>query len=323
MKRGINLMMILLMVTPFFAFAQDPATTVDKSRNWKIANKASITITQSGFRNWADGSENSMSLGSFDNFTAYYSKNRYIFDSYINLAYGTMWQESVDEWRKTDDKIDIMANDIWKFKVDNPHWFYGVLFTLNSQFADGYKYPDNEPRQFVSTFFSPAYINLAPGVTYRIGERFSWVFSPANMQALIIANKDIANAGIYGNKVKGDASAGNDNLKGEQIKLGLGIFSEIRWAQPLTKGIDIDTKLRITNNYLDPRTKNRWNFDVNYMLLLNFAITKYLSANLRLELVYDDDVKTKAPKVAGGDPTPILQVKEILGIGFAWNISNE
>lgn len=320
MKRFTNFLVILLLMLPFAAAAQTETTETPTAppKNWKIANKASITITQSAFSNWADGSENSLSIGAFDNFTAYYAKDRYVFDSYINLAYGTMWQESYDDWKKTDDKIDVMANNIWKFKLDNPHWFYGVLFTLNSQFANGYSYTDTDTTR-TSTFFSPAYINLAPGVTYRIGDRFSWTFSPCNLQALIIGSKEIADLGIYGNEVKESGSAGTDQFTGDQFKFGLGIFTEIRWKQPLTKGIDIDTKLRITNNYIDPRKDNRWNFDVNYMALLNFAITKYLSANLRLELVYDDDVKIQRGDKIG----PILQVKEILGIGFAWNISNE
>lgn len=318
MKKYALVTLILFMIIPFFAVGQAKDSVAVAPKYWKISNKASINITQAGFSNWADGSENSFSLGAFDNFTASYNKNCYMFDSYINLAYGMMKMESYKSWKKVDDKIEMMANNSWKMKLDNPHWFYGVLFTLNSQFANGYKYDADTTR--VSSFLSPVYVNLAPSITYRLDNRFSWIFSPANLQLMGIMDQEIADAGIYGNKITGKNSAGTDQLSGDRVKLGLGFFTEVRWTQPLTKGIDIDTKLRVTNNYIDPRKSNRWNFDVNYMLLLNFAITKYVSANVRLELVYDDDINIiRESRPQGG---PILQLKEVVGIGFAWSITN-
>jgi len=101
----------------------------------------------------------------------------------------------------------------------------------------------------------------------------------------------------------------------------MGLFTEVRWRQPLTTGIDIDTKLRISNNYLDSRTENRWNFDIDYLLLLNFKVNKYISANLRLEILYDDDTHiVRDDRPEGG---PVMQLKEVIGIGFAWNFTNQ
>jgi hypothetical protein len=192
---------------------------------------------------------------------------------------------------------------------------------MNTQFANGYNYDLGMPADSTlkSTSFSPAYFNLAPGVSYRYKERFSWFFSPCNGRMLLIADQKIANLGLYGNTMEARSLAGYP--VGKKIAIGMGIFTEARWKQPLTKNIDIDTKLRISNNYLDNRIENRWNFDIDYLLLLNFKVTKYISANLRLEILYDDDthiVQKDRPDKAG----PVMQLKEVIGIGFAWNFTN-
>jgi hypothetical protein len=317
MKKYLFICASLLMCS-FLASAQTDTTAV---KNWKITNVVGVNINQTGYTQWAGGGQNSFSLGAFDNFSATYTKNRYLFDSYVNLAYGIMKQESDDFWRKTDDKIDVMANNSWKFKTENPNWYYGALFTMTSQFANGYNYDLGEPSDSTlrSTGLSPAYFNLAPGITYRYQDRFSWFFSPCNGRMLLIANQQIADLGMYGNTLEMRSS---DSISvGKKIDLGMGLFTEFRWKQPLTTGIDIDTKLRISNNYLDDRTENRWNFDIDYLLLLNFKVNKYISANLRLEILYDDDTKI-AEKNNPDHKRSVMQLKEVIGIGFAWNFAN-
>ena len=302
-----------LFICSFLAAAQTDTTAV---KRWKITNLASVNINQTGYTQWAGGGQNSFSLGAFDNFSATYTKNHYLFDSYANLGYGIMKQKSEDFWRKTDDKIDIMVNDGWKFKADNAHWYYGALFTMTSQFANGYNYDVDST--LTSTFFAPAYFNLAPGVSYRYEDRFSWFFSPCNGRMLFIADQRIADLGMYGNTMESSSLDGNP--VGKKVDLGMGLFTEARWKQPLTKGIEIDTKLRISNNYLDKRTENRWNFDIDYLLMLNFKVNKYISANLRMEILYDDD--TRIEREDGGKGA-VMQLKEVVGIGFAWNFTNQ
>ncbi|MCL2510877.1 MAG: DUF3078 domain-containing protein [Bacteroidales bacterium] len=312
-----SFLFVIIFLCSFFAISQTDTTAV---KNWKITNLASVNINQTGYTQWAGGGQNSFSLGTFNNFSATYTKNHYLFDCYANLGYGMMKQQSDDFWRKTDDKIDVMVNNGWKWKANNASWYYGALFTMTSQFAHGYNYDLGEPSESTlkSTTLSPAYFNLAPGVTYRYKERFSWFFSPCNGRMLLIADQRIADLGLYGNTM--EARGINGNPVGKKVDLGMGIFTEIRWKQPLVTGIDIDTKLRISNNYLDKRTDNHWNFDIDYLLLLNFKVNKYISANLRLEILYDDDthITRKDDKVG-----PVLQLKEIIGIGFAWNFTNQ
>ena len=311
---------VTILMCSFFAMAQTDTTAV---KNWKITNLASININQTGYTQWAAGGQNSFSFGAFDNFSATYTKNRYLFDSYANLGYGIMKQQSDDFWRKTDDKIDIMANNSWKWKVDNDHWYYGALFTMTSQFANGYNYDLGEPSDSTlkSTSLSPAYFNLAPGITYRYKDRFTWFFSPCNGRMLLIADQRIADLGLYGNTM--EAASSGENSVGKKVDLGMGLFTEARWKQPLTKGIDIDTKLRISNNYLDKRTENQWNFDIDYLLLLNFKVNQYISANLRMEILYDDDTHITREEKGENKTGPIMQLKEVIGIGFAWNFTNQ
>ena len=308
---------VLLCTCSLLAVAQSDTAAV---KHWNITNIASVNINQTGYTQWAGGGQNTFSLGAFDNFSATYTKNRYLFDCYANIGYGIMKQQSENFWRKTDDKIDVMVNDSWKFKADNAHWYYGALFTMTSQFDKGYDYELGRPTNSTlrSTTLAPAYFNLAPGISYRYEERFSWFLSPCNGRMLFIADQRIADLGMYGNTLEASSSGGNP--VGKKVDLGMGFFTEARWKQTLTKGIDIDTKMRISNNYLDKRTKNRWNFDIDYLVMLNFKVNKYIAANLRMEILYDDD--TRIAKDDGGE-RPVMQLKEVIGIGFAWNFTNQ
>jgi hypothetical protein len=318
MKKYFLLILGFFFVVTTLGNAQTTTDTATAKRKWLITNAMSLQINQTGYTQWAGGAQNSFSLGAFDNFSATFRKNRYIFDSYANFAYGILKQQNEDFWRKTDDKIDMMINNSWKFKQNNDHWYYGALFTMNTLFSNGYDYSAGKPSDSTlkSSGFSPTYFNMAPGVTYRIGDRFSWFLSPCNGRMLFIANQRIANLGIYGNK--SEAASVEGNPIGKKVNIGMGFLSEIHWKQNLTTGIDIDTKLRISNNYLDTRISNRLNFDIDYLLLLNFKVNKYISANIRMEILYDDDTHIVRKDKDG----PVMQLKEIVGIGFAWNFDN-
>ena len=66
-----------------------------------------------------------------------------------------------------------------------------------------------------------------------------------------------------------------------------------------------------------PRKKN---IDVNWDGMLDLKVNDYLSANIRVELIYDDDILIKTGEDAEGNEFfgPRLQVKQLFGLGLSY-----
>lgn len=332
-------------ISAVLSTAKVPAVQVKDSLNpcyWKYSGLYSLQTTQTGYYHWADGGENTMNLNAFANFASTYNKNRWLFDNYITLSYGTTAYADNDvnitDVKKTDDKIDLGLTGGYKMNKDNANWYYSAMFSLLSQFDNGYDYTAapatdaagniiyNKYRKIYplkSAFLSPATMNLAIGATYKYKEILTVLFSPFSGNLIVVADDRLSyvKKDAAGNIIEERSTAGVE--AGKRAKWGAGFLTEIRWKQPLNKDktIDVDSKLRISNNYLDKRINNRWNFDVYGQFNLNFAISKILSASLRLEWNYDDDIIITYKK--GNNPSyksPALQLKEIIGIGLSYKL---
>lgn len=59
------------------------------------------------------------------------------------------------------------------------------------------------------------------------------------------------------------------------------------------------------------------NVDIDWDVLVNFKINKFLSANINTTLKYDDDVKSVDENGVQGGPK--IQFKEVIGIGVSYN----
>ena len=62
---------------------------------------------------------------------------------------------------------------------------------------------------------------------------------------------------------------------------------------------------------------NPQNIDINWDIQLDYALTGWLTANLYVNMIYDDDILFG--KTADTPGSPRLQIKEVLGIGFQVN----
>ena len=73
------------------------------------------------------------------------------------------------------------------------------------------------------------------------------------------------------------------------------------------------SRLELYSNYLH----NPQNIDINWDIQLDYALTGWLTANLYVNMIYDDDILFG--KTADTPGSPRLQIKEVLGIGFQVN----
>ena len=73
----------------------------------------------------------------------------------------------------------------------------------------------------------------------------------------------------------------------------------------------------INVDFFIPYNKQFGNVDMNWDVLINMKINKYLNATLNTMLKYDNDVKTFDDN--GTKHGAKVQFKEILGVGLAYN----
>ncbi|MDO9512524.1 MAG: DUF3078 domain-containing protein [Bacteroidales bacterium] len=311
-----------VMLIPFQIFAGDPPISVpDSLRPWIISCNNTLNFNQTHLSNWAEGGESSYSGTAFISFQAGLDRGKYSVDHQLDLAYG-MLRTASKKIRKTDDKIDYTST--FSYKAIRS-WNYSTLINFKSQFSNGYKYPNDST--VVSTFMAPAYLTLSLGMQYKPTKTFVFFISPASGRFTLVLDDVLANAGAFGvTKAVYDSDSTHSIIKpGRHIKPEFGINLNIQYKKKIVENVKIESRLVLYNNYFDEDPSNRWNIDINAETNFVFTINKYLTSNIRMNLIYDHDttitdyVWEENEKVKTGEG-PRTQFKETFGIGINYKI---
>jgi hypothetical protein len=78
------------------------------------------------------------------------------------------------------------------------------------------------------------------------------------------------------------------------------------------KNVTLKSRLDLFSDY----RHNPQNIDIFMTNALMLKVNKYISANLNVDLIYDDDVKEFVNEKTGVKG-PRLQVKQVIGVGFS------
>ena len=274
-----------------------------------------LNINQLALSNWAAGGENAWTGKAFANFALIYHKKRFEQKLVGAFAYGIS-RFGDKRIEKQDDKIDLT----YSLSLDSKtQWNISAVATFNTQFADGYKYPNDST--IISTFFAPAYLTVSAGYSYKTkDERFQIFMSPLAGKVTFVMNQELADKGAFGVK-KGYYGQDSIWIPGENIAPAIGINVIINYKQPISKSIDYTTMLNTFYNYLERRDDDRLRLDVNWENTIHFTITKFLSTILFVHLKYDHNTTfPKYEEIEGVqtvvDNVPKLQFKESIGIAF-------
>jgi hypothetical protein len=273
---------------------KDEADTSKKL--WKTGGFYNLNLNQGALRNWAAGGDkSSLSITTLLSLHAFYKKERHQWDNTLDLAYGFLNTTSLGT-RKSDDRIDLLSRYGYQLHKE---WYLSGLFNFRTQFSKGYAYPDNNTKVLTSDFFAPAYVILSPGITYQPGKNFSVFLSPVTARWVIVKQDSLSNAGAYGVE------------PGKRSRSEFGAFASASYKAILSKSASFQGRLDLFSNYKhDPQ-----NIDVFWTNMLLVKVTKVISMNLNVDMIYDNDIKTvKGDGSIGGAS---LQVKELMGIGLA------
>ena len=277
-----------------------------------------LNINQLALSNWAAGGENSAAGKAFANFTLLDKKKA--FEQRLTGAFAFGLSRYADKRiEKQDDKIDLTYSLSLNSKT---RWNISMVATFNTQFANGYKYPNDST--VISSFFAPAYLTVSAGYTYKSPyERFQIFMSPMAGKVTFVMNQDLADAGSFGVK-KGYYDQDSLWIPGENVAAAVGVNAIINYNQPIGKNITYTTMLNVFYNYTEKRDDDRLRLDLNWENTLNFAISKHLTTVLFVHLKYDHNTTFPVYEEIDGvetvvDNVPKLQFKESLGIAFVHN----
>lgn len=274
-----------------------------------------LNINQLALSNWAAGGENTFAGKAFASFTLLDHKKTFEQKLIGNFAFGIARFASKGI-EKQDDKIDLTYS---LSRNSMTQWNLSSIVTFNTQFANGYKYPNDST--VISTFFAPAYLTLSIGCSYKTkDERFQIYMSPVAGKVTFVMNQELADKGAFGVK-KGYYDQDSIWIPGEHIAPAIGVNFIINYKRSIGKNITYTTLLNTFYNYIERHDDDRLPIDVNWENTVNFMITKYISTILFVHLKYDhnttfpvyDDIEGVQTVV---DNVPKLQFKESLGIAF-------
>jgi hypothetical protein len=173
-----------------------------------------------------------------------------------------------------------------------PKWYVSTLFNFRTQFTNGYTYSkdalDRDVKTLSSASFAPAYVLLSLGIDYRPVDYFSVFISPITERLVIVTEDSLSSVGAYGVE------------PGKTTRSEIGAFLSAKFNKEIAKNIVYTSRLDLFSNY----RSNPQNVDLYFTNVLAMKVNKFISANIALDLLYDDNAIKK------------LQVRQLLGVGL-------
>lgn len=287
-------------------------------KKWEKLNEVGLYLNQVSFTNWNSGGTNSISAIASGKFSFNYLDNNFFWRSNITSRYGINKQEG-QEVRKTEDVISVISNLGYQ-KDSTSNWFYSARFSFNTQYANGFNYPDTSTP--ISRFMAPGYLFLGAGFEYgKQIENLSLYVSPFTLKTTFVLDTDLANSGAFGVDPAIYDEDGNLLREGKNVRGELGILVTHQLQKNIMDNISLNSLLRLYTDYLN----SFGNVDLEWEINFDFKVNKYVQAMLGSHLRYDNDIKTEVEKneitneeiVISGSK---LQWKQLLGIGVVVNL---
>lgn len=267
---------------------------LDSGQVWKRGVVFNLNIGQGSQSNWSAGGDDfSFSIATYLGLQAFYKNGKNSWDNTMDLNYGLVNTTSQGT-RKNDDRIDILSK--YGYEIQ-PLLSVTGLFNFRSQFSKGYKYNADGSRELLSDILAPGYILLSMGLDYKPVKGLSIFLSPLTSRWTIVNNDSLAAKKLYG----------VDSAK--NVQKSIGAFASITCNMGISPIISYNGRVDLFSNY----EHNPQNVDFLMNNMFVAKLSKFLSASLALDLIYDDDVKLFGPK----QDAPALQFKSVISVGLS------
>jgi hypothetical protein len=268
---------------------------------WKRGGNLSLLFNQSAFNNeWLGGGTSNIAGNAGINYDFNYKTPNMIWDNKIIAAYGITKLKD-QEAAKSDDRLEFTS---LLGKRAKGYWFYSAFLNFKTQMDSGFAIaeitndngtPTNTADDFkqkkstkISHFFSPAYLQVGPGMLWKKSENLKVNIAPATAR-LIFVNAQFTQAG---------SAFGVEQGKTSRFEFGAALNGYYKLN--IMENVSMENILNLYSNYLDKPQ----NVDVDYQMNLVMKINKYISTNLAFQAIYDDNAISA------------VQVREVFGLGF-------
>lgn len=272
---------------------------------WLIGSNSNIGITQTALSNWKKGGQSSLSILAVLRGYANYSDKKLKWENSVELRNGwiRLKNEDSNDIQKNDDKLELISRfGVSAFKK----WYYSAEVDFETQFFRGYKYPDTDNP--ISAFMAPAKTLLKVGLDYKPSKNFSLFISPLTSKTVFV--KDTA--------LIDQTKFGIDKDKKRFWEPGLN--TDLTFKAKVYENVNWETKYKMFINYRSPFKK----FDVNWENIISMKLNDHINMNFMLHLIYDDNITFPTDKKDALGKTIYeakWQVKELITVGFAYNIN--
>lgn len=280
---------------------------------WKSKGLMELLFSQSAFNdNWQGGGTSNVA-GNFNlNWDVNYKRKKLNWDTKLTAILGLAATKDQVFVRKTTDRLEL--NSLVGSRIDSSKWYYSGLFNFRTQMAPGYEFFDRQvlndagevietvqDRKLITTSFSPAYLQIGPGFLWKESNDFKVNVAPATAR-FIFANSRFTTV----NENDPAAIEAYEPFFGvqanENVRFELGASVSAYHKEELFENIVFENTLNLYADYLE----NTKNVDIDYTLNVAMQVNKYITTNLAVQLIYDENA------ISG------LQVREVLGVGLKY-----
>jgi len=286
---------------------------LSRDSTWRSSGLLSINIGQTSFANWANGGENQLNINTLLHYRLQFSSGKATWENNIDAKYGTLIFADM-KMKKTNDKIDYASKFGHKA---SKKWNYSYYLSYTSQFARGYKYPNDST--VVSDFMAPGYFMAGAGMDYHPIKELSIMITPITYKLTIVNNTLLANDGGFGVKKAIVDANGNVIVPGEHFRSETGAFVKVYYQKEFKNGFSVSSKLELFSAF----NNKPENVDLTWATFVTYRISKFFIATFSLDLLYDDDAIIKIDVNNDGIKEvvgPRLQSKQSFGIGVSLNL---
>ena len=251
----------------------------DTNGTWKKNGNISFLMSQSSFSNWIAGGDNTISGNLGINYDFNYTKGNLTWDNKVIFAYG-LNNVKGNGTRKTDDRFEF--NSLLGKKAKG-NWSYSFFLNFKTQLTEGYDYSQS-PKLKTSGFLAPGYLSFGPGMLWKKSDNFKINVAPITSKITMVSDEF---SGQYGTDL------------GKNTRYEFGFNSSLFYKTTIMENVTMENIVNFYSNYLDKPQ----NFDIDYQLNFVMQVNKYLSTNLNLHAIVDDNASSK------------VQFKEVFGLG--------
>lgn len=250
---------------------------------WKHGGILTFLFNQSAFnKEWLGGGTSSIAGNLGLNYDFNHNTNTSVWDNKIIVAYG-LTKLGDARTTKSDDRFEYTS--LYGKRAGQSYWYYSTFLNFKTQLDSGFDLATNVK---ISHFMSPAYLQTGPGMLWKRSANLKVNIAPATSRLIF----------VDGQFTQGKASFGVESGKTTRFEFGAALNAYYKFT--LLENVSMENILNLYSNYLDKPQ----NVDVDYQMNLVMKINKYMSANVALQTIYDDNAITK------------VQVREVFGLGI-------